>query len=571
MQDRYKSTVKAIEERIADLCYRLNTGNPIKLESSDSKKVTCSRQVSKFYQASLSKKTLYGTISDENKFSDATSLSEAFALSESSIFDVNSSILLDQVKKTDSDLESSHFSPQKFSKIFFYGHYTYECKQCDANGYVRCVSCYGNGQLLCITCSGLKKVRCYSCNGTGRNEVGNQWCVECYGTGYANCRTCFGDGAISCSYCAGRGYTMCEHCSGHGVFSEQWTGKLESHTTVNYKSPGSVLEDKFGSSYQSFYAKSLAHLSKKFITSNIHGQYKVGKDFFEINTESEFETTLRNLTYSTKEKNTISVDFIDESEIIDFKNSFDFYLERITYDIKSSNTRAGLFKKEPYESLLEQKKEDNKSYLRYFNCVSSSAVDDFYSAVDEHASKISKETPLQLKATILSFLLNSTLLLLPFILSATSPILENHLATDTFLGLFSRHLELNLSDSGFIAYILIAIYLLLATTAIKSIHIRIIKPKLIRRLYWLFVLSFYNVSFSVFLIYTSSLEFNVNHDHFELFIQLIKHNFNMVFWYTALLLSIFISSALGQHEIQKSVNIKKFGGSSLFNYLNREK
>jgi len=127
---------------------------------------------------------------------------------------------------------------------------SYECDECDGDGYQDCPYCDGTEKIECSDCSGTGEIDCEKCDGTGRgsecdtcNGVGETYdeCVDCKGKGVilidepqltingigeqkkieVKCKTCKGIGKLNiekCEDCDGIGYEPCAYCTdGHNT------------------------------------------------------------------------------------------------------------------------------------------------------------------------------------------------------------------------------------------------------------------------------------------------------------------------------------------------------------------
>jgi hypothetical protein len=128
-------------------------------------------------------------------------------------------------ERTDRTLEPANCfdGPKSFG-------YEYECKNCEArgwvpcdnygchNGFVTCPECK-NGQKPCRICNGKGELKCNGCNGNGKDSSGNV-CRPCNGKKTVpcaekeRCDRCNGTGNISCPRCHGTSRTDCPRCKG---------------------------------------------------------------------------------------------------------------------------------------------------------------------------------------------------------------------------------------------------------------------------------------------------------------------------------------------------------------------
>lgn len=127
-------------------------------------------------------------------------------------------------ERTDRTLEASNCFDGP--KIF---GYDFECKNCDARGWVPCdlycqhgsITCdertCTNGQKPCSICNGKGEIKCNGCHGKGKDSSGtvcrtcngqktlpcvkNVRCERCNGTGMITCQRCHGTTRIDCPRC----------------------------------------------------------------------------------------------------------------------------------------------------------------------------------------------------------------------------------------------------------------------------------------------------------------------------------------------------------------------------------
>lgn len=151
---------------------------------------------------------------------------------------------------------------------------SYNCNECDGEGWVHCWTCDGDGQEECNDCGGdgedicddcdgsgnfpcdecggdnrvecdgcdEGKTDCDECDGEGQNREGEE-CANCDGEGtlvcnrgceegwvecddcnegLIDCDECAGSGTVRCNPCDGDGWTHCGDCGGNGGESCEW-------------------------------------------------------------------------------------------------------------------------------------------------------------------------------------------------------------------------------------------------------------------------------------------------------------------------------------------------------------